>query len=161
MEPKALFDFLLARRTSQGIAAVPLEEAPRRMIRALRAGEVVAIAGDRNLGGKPARVRFFGRDADLPRSPASLALHTGAPLVLGVGIRAGYNHYRGLLTRIEMTPRAGGPRQEQEIAQSLAWALEPIVRSFPDQWLAFSPVWPDGAPGKDAATMNQQRKVAT
>ena len=50
IRPKALFEFLLARRGSgRGVDTVPLARARRPMIEELRKGGLVAIAADRDL----------------------------------------------------------------------------------------------------------------
>jgi KDO2-lipid IV(A) lauroyltransferase len=143
IRPPQLFDLLMMERRSMGINAVPIEAAPRAMLRALRAGEIVAVAGDRNIVGRTVEVEFFGRPTPLPRGPASLARRTGAPMILGVGIRLPSRLFAGLVSEpIEVTRTDDADADDRTNTQRLADQMEALVRRFPGQWLVFSPVWP-------------------
>ena len=49
------------------------------MIRALREGAVLAVHGDRPIGGQVIAVPFLGREARFPVGPFLLAAVSGAP----------------------------------------------------------------------------------
>jgi KDO2-lipid IV(A) lauroyltransferase len=147
MKPAKLFDFLVRQRVSQGLTVVPVERAPRALLRALRLGQVVAVTGDRAVAGRVAWVEFFGRPAPLPRGPVSLARHTGAPLLLAVGVRVLGSHYLGFISPpLDLISSSDVEKTECENTQRLAHAFEPFIRRFADQWLVFVPVWPSPAP---------------
>ena len=161
MRPERLFQFLLRRRTSKGVHAVAIDRAPREMLRALRAGEIVGIAGDRNVAGRQVRVDFFGMPTELPRGPVSLARHAGATIMLGVGVRQPDDSFHGFLTSPLPTVQSGdAERDDRENARRLAREMERFILSFPEQWIMFSPLWPEGEDGNPAATIGQQEEAA-
>jgi len=83
-----LFDAdLTANRNRLGMAVIERGEAPRRVLRALREGRVVAIVGDQNLRRGGIFVEFFGRPASTARGGALFALRTGSPVFLGMSRR--------------------------------------------------------------------------
>lgn len=158
MRPDALFELLMAERRSKGINAVPIEEAPRAMLRALRAGEAVAVAGDRNVAGRTVDVEMFGRMTSLPRGPASLARRTGAPLLLGVGVRLPSRLFAGFVSEpITITQTGDADADDRATTQRLAREMEAMIARFPGQWLVFSPVWPDAR--KEATLTVEQTEV--
>ncbi|MGI8826070.1 MAG: lysophospholipid acyltransferase family protein [Chloroflexota bacterium] len=150
MEPPVLFDFLAVSRRSQGVDVVPLDHAPRAMLRALRAGQVVAVAGDRVISGRTAQVPFFGRPAALPTGAAALARRFGAPVVMAVGIRLPSGRFHGIILPIPLELTGDEKVDDTENTARIARVIEAAIRAHPEQWLAFSPVWDSGA-GTDAA----------
>jgi KDO2-lipid IV(A) lauroyltransferase len=161
MKPAKLFDFLLHQRISKGITLVPVERAPRAMLQALRLGQVVGVAGDRNMAGRVEWVDFFGKSAPMPRGPASLARHTGAPLLLAIGLRTGSSRYQGIITPpLELCASVDSALAERENTQRLAHAFEPFIKRFVDQWLVFSPIWPDPLPIGAGAGLARRSKAA-
>ncbi|HLJ69665.1 MAG TPA: hypothetical protein VKX16_20090, partial [Chloroflexota bacterium] len=97
MRPERLFRFLVAQRASKGISIVPMDGAARLLLAALRRGEIVGLAADRNIQGRSVQVELFGRATELPAGPAALARHTGAPVLLGIGLRADDYRYVGIV----------------------------------------------------------------
>lgn len=146
MQPEALFHLLTQERRSKGIDVVPIKEAPRAMLRALRAGEIVALAGDRNVAGRTVDVEFFGRPTALPRGAVSLARRTGAPIVVGAGVRLPSRLFHGYVSEpIDIVKTTDAESDDLENAQRLARVMESFVARFPGQWLVFTRVWPRNA----------------
>ena len=160
MRPRALFDFLVQQRTRNGIAIVPVEHASRDLIRALRAGELVGLAGDRNLAGRTARVSVFGRAASLPTGPVSLARRTNSPLLLAVGVREHPGHFLGLVRAVPMTYTGDASADDARNLSVFAGMMEHIVTQFPGQWLAFRPFWDRAGEGNSAVTMDHHTRAA-
>jgi KDO2-lipid IV(A) lauroyltransferase len=158
MQPQVLFDFLVDLRMSKGIIVVPLDRAPRELLRALRNGEIVGLAADRDSGGHSSVVTsFFGRPTALPRGPVSLARRTGAPLLLAVGIRRGddtfFAHVRG---PIPVTRTENAKSDDLHNIARLTAEMETLIRRYPGQWLNFSPMWKQPVGADLAATMKHQ-----
>ena len=63
-------------------------------IASLKRGEVVAIHGDRTLGGRTTTIPFLGEPATFPLWPYALAAAAKAPLIHTFGARAGRYDYR-------------------------------------------------------------------
>lgn len=161
MRPERLFKLLLHLRTSQGINAVPLDRAPREMLRALHRGEMVAVTADRHIAGKGIEVEFFGRKAILPRGPVSLARHSGAPVIVACGVRLHRDHFQAFVTAPLPMQRSDNPDADENFnANQIAETMADFIRQFPDQWLMFSPVW-DAHFGANAPdTIDQYRGAA-
>ena len=161
MVPERLFTFLLRLRTSKGIQAVPLDRAPREMLRMLRSGGIVAIMGDRNLAGRGVEAEFFGAPATLPRAPLSLARHSGAPVILAVAARLPSDRFQGYVSALIPLPRSRDVEaDEREGARRVAAAMEDVIRGHPDQWLMFTPVWRDGGSVGRPDTIGQHKEAA-
>jgi lauroyl/myristoyl acyltransferase len=158
MQPQALFDFLVDLRTSKGVRVVPLDQAPREMIRALRAGEIVGLAADRMIGGRGGvETRFFGRFTALPRGPVSLARRTGSTLLLGVGIRRGDDTFAAhVIGPIPITRSENSESDDLQNMGRVVAEMEALIRRYPGQWLNFSPMWRRVGPAELAATINHQ-----
>ncbi|MDP9467337.1 MAG: hypothetical protein M3P32_01155 [Chloroflexota bacterium] len=146
IRPKALFEFILARRaTGRGVEMVPLSRARRPMIEALREGGIVALAADRDLAGNGHPVDLFGVPTTLPTGPASLALMTGRPLMAAACWRVGPERFnaRGWLIEAELT----GDRRADVAAltEAMGRRFEEAIGANPEQWFgSFQLIWPDG-----------------
>jgi len=152
IEPRELFEFVLARRTSSpAVTVLPLSKAVRPMLTALRKGEIAALIADRDLVGDGQPVTLFGHPGTLPTGPAELALRTGRPLLVVACLRIGPERFRARAWLVE-APR-GGTRAADVAAltNALAGALETAIGLAPEQWFAaFQSIWADLPPGRAA-----------
>ena len=133
------FDEELVRtRRRLGVSIVGMEEAPRRVLRALSRGEVTALVADQNFHRDPVFVPFFGRLAATARGPAVFALRTGAPVFLGVALReddAGSGaRYRTLLQPIDFRPSGDHEADVRRLTEVYTAALEELIRAHPEQY---------------------------
>ncbi len=161
VEPPELLSFLTAQREGQGIRTVTLERAPRRMVEALRRGEVVAVTADRLLAGKSLEVEFFGHRTPLSRGLASLARHTGVPVIFGVGVRQGSTSYQGHVASPLVCAHSNDAiEDERALLQEIARHMEDMVRRYPGQWIAFNAIWRQDVRGDVPATMERQSESA-
>ena len=136
-------DWIVRRvRERLGIDTVPVESGLRAMLRQLQANRVVGLLFDRPMGGRGVPVTFFGSQAFLPAGPAALALRTGAPLVMCQCRRSERN---GLAVTvyppIYAVPSDDEKSDIQATMQQLAGLLEEMIRSCPEQWYMFRPMW--------------------
>jgi KDO2-lipid IV(A) lauroyltransferase len=118
-------------------------ESMRGVLRALRAGRVVALVCDRDLTGHGLPVEMFGSLAAMPGGPASLAIKTGAallPCAVYHDQRGG--HWVGVI-RPEITVEpSGDPRADaQLLTQRLAKEFEGFIAREPEQWHVLSRYW--------------------
>jgi lauroyl/myristoyl acyltransferase len=160
MQPHALFDFLVQQRTRNGITVVPVEHASRGLIRALRAGEMVGLAGDRNFAGKTVNVPVFGSPASLPVGPVSLARRTGCPLLFAVGVRESPGRFQAIVRSVPVTYSGNAASDDAHNLAAFVGIMEEIVAQFPEQWLAFRPFWKIDTGQNTAATMGHQKRAA-
>jgi phosphatidylinositol dimannoside acyltransferase len=148
IEPRALYEFLAARRGGGTVELVPLAEARRPLSRRLRDGGLVAIIGDRDLPGTGLEVTLFGHRTTMPIGPAALALAHGATIVAGRCLRTGPDRYRAEGVPIEVVSTGNRRADTATIVARLAAQLERDIAAAPDQWWgAFQPRWPDLSAG--------------
>ena len=151
LEPPELFEWFVDLRRSLGFTIVPLGPgATSGVMQTLKAGGVVGLLSDRDLGGNGIEVSFFGERTTLPGGPATLALRTGAPLLTAAVFFEGGGH-RGTISEPLATDRRGSLREDvTRITQDIAYRLEDYIRRAPEQWHVFQPNWPsDYASGPD------------
>jgi KDO2-lipid IV(A) lauroyltransferase len=124
------------------------------VLRALRAGRLVAMQGDRDLDGRGIPTRFFGLPILFPRGPFVVALLTGTPIIPTF---VGYSRRRRFACRvyppIEVT---AGAEREAALAEAAArWAavLEEEVRRAPEQWYTFYDYFADHLAERPAAAL--------
>ncbi len=131
--------------TNERLRAVDLLEptAVLELLAELRAGNIVAMQGDRLLHGNGVTVPFFGRPTRFPAGPFHVAHAAGASVVPGIVVRTGWLRYRMMVAPpLRMDPER--PRDES-IRQALVEAtsfLEARLRDHPQQWLNFFDFWP-------------------
>ena len=144
IEPRALYEFLAARRGVGMVDLVPVRGAQRPLIRRLRDGGLVGIIGDRDLDGDGQPVTMFGHPTTMPTGPASLAVLHRAALVVGRCLRVGPDRFRADGELIEV-PATGDRRADTAaLVERIAARFEHDIGAAPEQWWgAFQPFWPD------------------
>jgi lauroyl/myristoyl acyltransferase len=108
------------------------------LITALRRGEIVAMQGDRAIGGRSdVAVPFFGAPARFPLGPFALARAARAPVVPAFCVlRRDRRYDMRLLEPITIEPG----REVSALARWVA-VLERTVREYPEQWFNFFDCW--------------------
>ncbi len=129
---------LLRTRNSGEAEVLPREGAAKRMLSRLRDGKAVVLTFDQNAHHKPLFVPWFGHPAATERTPAALALRTGAPVLVAWCVRVpGDQPYQfGMALLRDRSPRQ--PAGEAELAQMTAafhCALQEVVLRHPEQYL--------------------------
>ena len=144
IEPRALYEFLAARRGASNVDLVPLHEARRPLTRRLREGGLIGIIGDRDLTGDGQPVTMFGHATTIPIGPASLAVSYRATLIVGRCLRVGPDRFRADGELIPV-PDTGDRRADTAaLVERIAARFERDIGEVPEQWWgAFQPFWPD------------------
>jgi Kdo2-lipid IVA lauroyltransferase/acyltransferase len=120
-----------------GIGLIEMGVAARGVIKAVRAGRMVAMLSDQDAGSDGVIVQFLGRPASTPKGPAAFSLKTGAPLVCGFIIREGLRQKIVIETPLE-TPLTGDKDENiRRLTQAYTSILEKYVSLYPDHWF-----WP-------------------
>ncbi|HLJ36423.1 MAG TPA: lysophospholipid acyltransferase family protein [Ktedonobacteraceae bacterium] len=132
------------QRKEKGIAIIPLEGSPRRILRTLQQNQVVGLLVDRPVTqqqGTP--IRFFGRTTYVPGGTAALALKSGAAILPGY---VWYGPRNQMLLRAfpPIFPQSSGDRDSDiaTVTQRIYDSLEEMVRAWPTQWYMFRQFWP-------------------
>jgi KDO2-lipid IV(A) lauroyltransferase len=145
IEPRALFEFITARRGGGGAELVPLRNARSALSRRLREGGLVGVLGDRLIGGGAGvPITLFGHVATIPNGPATLAMTSGASVIVGSCLRTGPDRFEASGDVVEV-PDSGDRRADIELlTRRLAERFEQDIGRAPEQWWgAFQPFWTD------------------
>jgi len=128
-----------ARETRQGARLrflSRLEAHPMAFMRALAAGDVVALMIDQHATRARVAVRFFDRPAWATKSVAMLSLTTRMPLVVAFAVRTGPMRYEIHATGPMACARTGDREKDVlTITQAITDEVEKAVRRHPEQYL--------------------------
>lgn len=116
---------------------------------ALRDGNIASMPGDRVFGSpKSVPCQFFGRKAQFPLGPFSLAVSRDVPVVAVFVMKEGLNHYHVVLRQLsidasQLTQTGVLRKREsiQQLAQSFASTVEEVIRRYPTQWFNYYDFW--------------------
>lgn len=144
---------LVATRERLGLRVVDMGRAPREVLRSLRAGRAAALVADQNMHRGGLFVPFFGVPAATARGPALFALRTGAPVFLGVALRApGWpQRYRIHLREVPFAPTGDLEADVRTLTEAHVRALEALVRDTPDQYFWQHKRWKTRPAGRGPA----------
>jgi KDO2-lipid IV(A) lauroyltransferase len=136
--------WFLTSRGRVGVNIVPLKDARRPLLAALRRGESIGLINDRDITRTGIPVPFFGFPAPVSPGAAMLALETGTDVYVGSARRLRGGRYSGKLIAVP-TPAEGTKKQKVvALTAAIAAAYETILADAPEQWWgAFHPIWPD------------------
>jgi KDO2-lipid IV(A) lauroyltransferase len=129
-------DALFRIREDFGMRVVRMSDAPRTVLRSLRAGRLVAIVGDQNAHRNGVFVPFFGVLAATARGPATFALRTGVPVFLSFVIRRpGWGQAYDIWIEELRVERSGDLEQDVlSFTSAYMAAVEDAARRHPEQY---------------------------
>lgn len=127
---------------------IPIDGPLLGLVRALRRGQAVAVAADRDITGSGIVVDFFDAPARLPDGHVQLALRTGAELLPMFALRhADSSPVVQVEPPLELE-RTGNFEQDVQVnVQKVVARMEDWIRRYPEQWPMFYPIWRDGEHG--------------
>lgn len=131
-------------RERLGMVTVPVEEAARGALRALRQNQGVAILMDRPLqpGEGGVEITFCGAPTAIPAGAATLSLRTGAPVVTCAMVRLPDNTFQAMVHGPYFPQPSGDMKRDvQALTQRLMDDFAGWVRQYPDQWYMFRRMW--------------------
>ncbi|MFL5709642.1 MAG: lysophospholipid acyltransferase family protein [Chloroflexota bacterium] len=131
-------------RSRVGVKIVPVRNARRAMLDALRQGESVGMVNDRDLLGGGLLVPLFGHPAPIPPGCSLLSLETGVPIYAAACRRLKGGRYAGRVVHVRQP--GDGPKRQRltELTANIAVAFEELVADAPEQWWgAAHAIWPD------------------
>jgi lauroyl/myristoyl acyltransferase len=137
LDPPEFFEWFKKKRGSIGIRIEPLNShAGTVLLSTLREGGVVGLLCDRDLQGDGVEVDFFSKRVTMPGGPATLALRTGAALVVAACYSGpGRDHHAVVTPPIDTTRTSARLREDvRRITQDVTRELEHLIRRAPEQW---------------------------
>lgn len=129
-------------RERAGMRVIKAESSLREIIRAVRAGEFVALLPDVNTPGDGVFVEFLGRTAATPKGPAVFARRLGCPVVSRF-LRARGDGTHEVLAMPTLHPDRNKDEDEAvyQLTRAMAANLEACVRAHPEQYLWLHRRW--------------------
>ncbi|MCZ6692254.1 MAG: lysophospholipid acyltransferase family protein [Planctomycetota bacterium] len=132
---------VLRTRAELRMKIVYRDESPRKLLRGLRRNECVTFLADQDMTDvQGVFVDFFGRPAYTATGPISLAIHSGAPVLLVLVVRDG-KRFRSIDEPVELV-RTGNRKDDLRInTQRWSEILEKYIAMYPDQWPWYHRRW--------------------
>ncbi len=146
--------FAEACRRAAGIRVVHAGESPWLFVElrlALQRNEIVAMQGDRDMGGRTLPVILFGKPIRIPAGPWELASLSGTPILPGALLLRGGRGFEMMWGEPIEVGRGDGAEERSGDPARLAGAMESLIRRCPEQWFNFYDVW-DGGEDEPAPT---------
>ena len=148
LKPERLYQYLCRLRARDWITFLPVDGPLFGLFRALRRGEVVAVAADRDITNSGIPVDFFGAPARLPDGHVQLAMRTGAKLVPFFGLRQADNSsLLHIEPPLELENTGDFERDVAVNVRKVVARLEEWISRYPEQWLMLQPVWRNSGNG--------------
>ena len=143
LEPEELFQFFVEKREAMGLGVIPLgPEAGSALMKHLKSGGLVGLLCDRDIAGGGQEATLFGRGVTVPKGPATLALRTGATLLVGVVYSGPDGQHLAVIHGPIDTSRRDGLRADVErVTHEVTFELEQLIARAPDQWHVFQPIF--------------------
>ncbi len=115
----------------------------RKMIKALRNNEVIAMLIDQDTSVQSVFVPFFGMPASTPLGLASLALKTGTPVIMSVDKRLPGDKHQFVISDEIVPPETTGDFDTDVVnfTAKLTKYLEDFIKENPEQWVWFHERW--------------------
>ena len=159
LQPRELFDHIVAARTRLGVKVIPIDlasmrggdpdtarrlgaSAIREVYRVLRANGLVAVAVDRDLAGTGEPMPFFGAPARIPVGVIEMAIRTGAAIVPIMLLRgSGEEVFGRCYPEIPYDAAAERGPEVRRVTMDVLGVMEHVIREHPDQWHVLDPLW--------------------
>ncbi len=115
----------------------------RKMLKALKNNEIIAMLIDQDTSVQSVFVDFFGVPASTPLGLASIALKVGTPVVLAVDKRLADGKHKFIISDEIIPPKSTGDfdTDVKNFTLKLTKCLEDFIRENPEQWVWFHERW--------------------
>lgn len=145
--PDAGYQLVNRLRRKEGMNITPISrDALRQAVRRLKSGGAIVTGIDRPIDGGGEPLPFFGHTALMPVGHVRLALQTNARFMLAACLEREQGRYEIIFSdAIEMSRSGDRATDIRANALAIIHLAEEIIASAPDQWLVFTPVWPETA----------------
>ncbi len=144
IQPPALYEFFARQRQRHGVRLFPAGTGGlRELLQTLRRNEVVGLITDREFGGVGSLVDFFDAKTRFADGVASLAVRTGARVLVGVCLRKAHGRFDAWFEPLPPVLMGGDQKANvYAVSQAIASRLQYYVANDPSQWTVFQSRWP-------------------
>ncbi len=143
LDSQILENLVTCIRSSTGNNPMPKDRSMMQSLRRVRNNEIVGTLLDQNMAWQEGVfVDFFERPACTTHSMASLALHTGAPVIPAFMVRIRNGRYKLIMCEeVEIINTGNSERDIVTNTQNFTKIIENFIRKYPDQWLWVHQRW--------------------
>lgn len=144
-QDRRINDFFRRQRSMGNLRQIEIGISMRGCFSVLGRNGLLALLGDRDFSGHGLQVRFFGREALMPKGPAVFSLRVGSAIVPTFMIREKDDKFR-LIFEQPITPPNGSDEDEavRSLIERYSSVIERYVRRYPTQWFVFQDAWENG-----------------
>ncbi|GAB6281348.1 MAG: lysophospholipid acyltransferase family protein [Ignavibacterium sp.] len=129
-------------RTKWNNKVIPLGASIKNVFVQLKKGNIVAMVADQRGPKYGNRVNFFDIPTCVFDGPATLALRTNAPLLIGFAVRQKDFSYNVTMYEIDLDNLPENDEEKiREINQRHMKKLEEYISNYPEQWLWMHKIW--------------------
>jgi len=139
-----LLDALASYRQATGMRLISMKQGIRAAFRLLQDQQMLCLLADRVIGDTRGAVEvpFCDGVRPVPTGPATFAMATGAPVVVGYITLNPERPPRYLLEfEPPLIPGARGDEERLRLTRRITDRLAAAVRDHPDEWYVFQPQW--------------------
>ncbi len=111
------------------------------MMKILKDGNMLAMAGDLNVPHDNLFVEFFGKKAAVGQGLTAFARMKRTPLIFAWCVRTGPFQYRGRFKRLDYDTTEDEKKDREKMAQLISSELEEKIRRHPEQYYWFNQRW--------------------
>jgi lauroyl/myristoyl acyltransferase len=144
--PPSVSDALATYRRASGMQLVSMRQGIRAVYRLLQQRQIVILVADRVVGDGRSAVDlpFCDGVRPVPTGPATFAMATGAPIIVGAlrNNPGGAPRYVGEVEP-PLIPAGRDEAERMRLTRRITERLARAVREHPDQWYVFQPQWVD------------------
>lgn len=136
-------EFVVNLRGRGGVNIVYRDESPKKFLKVLRSGNILAVLADQDVDSVDGVfVDFFGKPAYTPTAPVKLAMAAKTKIIPIFVIRKRDNTHKVIIEKPIERP-SGDDKEEVVKKYTQAWTdvLEKYVREYPEQWVWLHPRW--------------------
>jgi len=142
-------DVMNELRRRQGIGIITRDVALRKVLRALRENQLVALLGDQDARDAGVFVDFLGRAASTVRGPALFAIRQGCPIVACFIRRAGNGRHTGAVEApLYADPSLEGEAAIVDLTQRVTDHLATHIRRHPEEYFWAHRRWKTSPPAR-------------
>lgn len=139
---KRIANLFFKQRAINGLRSIPLGMQIKEAFRTLERNELLAILGDKDYTSNGINVRFFGKEAVIPKGPAVFSLKTGAPIIVSAMTRCGDDSFELVFEKPIKPSRTGDYDKDiRVIMEQYLKLFEKYIYKNPNQWYAFTEIW--------------------
>jgi KDO2-lipid IV(A) lauroyltransferase len=135
---------LATYRRATGMELISMKEGIRAVYRLLQEGRMVLLVADRAVGDTRGVIElpFCDGIRPVPTGPATFAMTTGAPIIVG-HITLNPDAPPRYVVEFEppLLPEGRGEAERIRLTRLITDRLAAVVRKHPDEWYVFQPQW--------------------